>query len=414
MTASYTDFDCERFIKEEPKKSSRSEFSRDRARIIHSSAFRRLNGKTQVHTKVDDFVRNRLTHSLEVAQIGRALANNLGLDLELVEAACLAHDLGHPPFGHNGEIILNEIAQGIGGFEGNAQTFRILTRLEPKYFADPTTSVGLNLARATLDATIKYPWGIDQAKENPTDSQNIKFNYYQDDEPIYQFVKKDAPFEKKPIEAQIMDIADDISYCVHDFEDGFERGLINFEVLNHNVDQLLLDSYSIYRHDFSHEEFSEAYNRLQNLNFFSEYFDSSFKSLANLKHITSSLIGRFVHPISDDTLEVYQGDVQPRYGSDLYIPREIKAEIVLIKSIVFELVMNNEEIQETRKEQQTIIKKLVNYYMSKTPHPAEQMQPLFLFFWNQCENDDERLRVAIDQVASLTDSSAARLSFLNP
>jgi dGTPase len=223
----------------------RSEFRRDNGRLIHSAVFRRLQGKTQLFPNYEsDFFRNRLTHSIEVAQIAKGIAEQINsyhpyflnhpIDTDLVETVALAHDLGHPPFGHNGEKALDDMMKDYGGFEGNAQTFRILSKLEKKAtidgnFIPVADSVdlrcGLNLTYRTLAGVLKYDEKIPHNR-NPYDKL-VKGYYYTEKE----IVKKIKDFilgsEKqkgkfKTVECKIMDIADDIAYSTYDIEDAFK------------------------------------------------------------------------------------------------------------------------------------------------------------------------------------------------
>jgi dGTPase len=226
-----------RFKRVEPTaKDSREPFQRDRDRILYSSAFRRLVGVTQVvSVEEGDQYHNRLTHSLKVAQVARRLAERLqsdaassgtaaqvDLNADVAEAAGLAHDLGHPPFGHVGENALAEAAKkvtdGEESFEGNAQSFRVLVSLARRYYDFP----GLNLTRATLSSVIKYPWGY--AKGDAKRSK--KWGCYAVDAEVFEWARQGLPAGVRSVEADIMDFADDISYSVHDLEDFIRVGSI--------------------------------------------------------------------------------------------------------------------------------------------------------------------------------------------
>ena len=313
LPAGYTPDDSERWVPEIHPFQDRTPFERDRARVLHSSALRRLGAKTQVmNPDTDDFVRTRLTHSLEVAQVGREVGRMLGCDPDVVDTACLSHDLGHPPFGHNGERALNKIAAHMGGFEGNAQTLRLLSRLEPKVIAEHDVSAGLNLTRASLDATCKYPWTRTDAPRRADGTQTHKFGVYEDDLPVFEWFREGAhdagvESQRKCLEAQVMDLADDISYSVHDVEDAVFGGHVQLEQLREAKHrQAVFDmTRQWYLPAATDEQLDAALSRLETLNRWVPCRTGSRASLAQFKGLTSKLIGRFAWSAVEATRERY-------------------------------------------------------------------------------------------------------------
>ncbi|WP_150308994.1 deoxyguanosinetriphosphate triphosphohydrolase [Planctomonas psychrotolerans] len=400
----YTGADRERWLPE-VHSSRRSDFARDRARLLHSSALRRLAAKTQVLSPSAglDFARNRLTHSLEVAQVGRELATSLGLDPDVVDTACLAHDLGHPPFGHNGERALNEWASGIGGFEGNAQTLRLLTRLEPKVFGPDGSVYGLNLTRASLDASCKYPWPARTGVPDPSGRQ--KFGFYDDDRAAFEWVRSGAPDRRRCVEAQVMDLSDDIAYSVHDFEDAVFGGYIDVRSLSARVDhdELVSAMHTWVGGEISHDELIAAFDRLDSLDVWIDRWDGGRHDQAMLKNLTSQLIGRFAGAATRATRDAYPGDDLRRFGAEVIVPREVQAEIAVLKGIVAAFVMSKTTRQPIYLQQREILTALAGMLYYRGP---DELDPGFTADWHAAADDAARKRVVVDQVASLTDQSA--------
>ena len=408
----YTASDEERWAPEPPKSKTRTAFERDRARLIHSSALRRLGAKSQILVAgTDDFARTRLTHTLEVAQIGRQIGKLLGCDPDVVDCACLSHDLGHPPFGHNGERALARIAANIGGFEGNAQTLRLLTRLEPKVFHPDGCSAGVNLTRASLDAAVKYPWTLAEAAKHPKGERSAKFCVYPDEEPVFRWLKTGAPPTARPMECQIMDLADDIAYSVHDVEDAIATGAFDPITLRDAriVDRIVESARSWYGPQWDPDGLVAAFARLRRLDMFPEHFNGSRAALAQLKNITSDLIGRFAWSVEEATRDTYGPGPLTRYGADVVIPEETSYEIVALKGVAVYFVMAPGEHEPMHQREQRIVADLVDVLMDASPRPSDVLESQFLDDWEHAANDDERLRVAVDQVASFTDASALAL-----
>jgi dGTPase len=393
----YDEFAQERWFAEPPKRAGRTSFARDRARVLHSAALRRLAAKTQVvHPWDDDFPRTRLTHSIEVGQVGRELGQALGCDPDLVEAACLAHDLGHPPFGHTGEHALDEAAKSAGGFEGNAQSLRILTRLEPKTMTDER-SVGLNLTRATLDGATKYPW--------PPQEGTSKYGVYADDLEVFRWLRAGAPEGTRCLEAQVMDWSDDIAYSVHDLEDALVSGHLSLRQLadtgeQAEVGRLAADRYAS---DADPAEVVEALDRLRSLGWWPSAYDGSRRGLAALKNLTSQLIGRFASTAEAATRETYGPRPLTRYAADLVVPRESRLECAALKAVTAVYVMGREGAPELRAQQRDIVHELVAALVSGAPGTIDAvLRPEF----DAAADDAGRLRVVLDQVAALTDPAA--------
>ena len=395
----YSAFDRARFLDEPAKRGGRTEFARDRARIIHSFALRRLAAKTQVAVPwATDFPRTRLSHSLECAQVGRELGAALGADPDLMEGACLAHDIGHPPFGHNGEEVLNQLADSCGGFEGNAQSLRLLIRLEAKTVLPDGKSIGLNLTRASLDAATKYPWSrVKDAK---------KFGVYEDDLEIFNWYRTGIESGKTSMEAQIMDWSDDVAYSVHDLEDSLVSGQIKLDQLSNDLPKLFKVAKEMYLADITESEMQIGLSSLQKLSCWPRYYDGTHRSLARLKDLASQLIGRFAQAAEVATQEKYGDGDLTRYSANLVVPRAQRVEVALLKSMAGHYVINADDSQIRYADQQKLLTELVEAILESAPATLEGF---FLQDWQQAQTDQQRLRVVIDQVASLTDPGAVAL-----
>jgi dGTPase len=396
-----------RWAQEPPKRASgtgssgRGPFLRDRARVLHSSALRRLAAKTQVvAVGSGDFPRTRLTHSLECAQIGRELGAALGCDPDLVDAACLAHDLGHPPFGHNGEAALAELAAGCGGFEGNAQSLRLITRIEAKIPA-----AGLNLTRATLDATVKYPWvGPDESGSlrRPTG----KYGAYDDDAEIFGWIRDGAPSGRCCLEAQVMNWADDVAYSVHDLEDGLHAGLVTFGQLRDAREREVVTELTLAAYCepglTTMAELAEVFARLVELDYWPAEFDGSRVSGAAVKNLTSELIARLCGAAERATRPAVAPALR-RYAADLEIPRRQRLECALLKGVTAHYVMRRSGVEMVQARERELITELAAAVLTGAP---VTLDPMFRPEFEAASDDGSRLRVVIDQIASLTDTSA--------
>ena len=390
----------------------RTPFQIDRDRIIHSSEFRRLQGKTQVFLPGEyDFYRTRLTHSIEVAQIGRSICSFITkkntqifndeyyIDPDLVESACLSHDLGHPPFGHAGERTLNTLMAEFGGFEGNGQTLRLITEV---FWKLDKSRTGMNPSRAFIDSLLKYKTLYSQMFEGKEQPENHFIYDYQSY--VLEFVYDNVDLTKhyKPgdkelnafrsIECQIMDWADDTAYAINDIVDSVTGGFLNLAKLkkwgNENSSRLN----------------SNCQNYLEEINQW--IYEGKYKAKF------SSRIGTFIEACSIKEKTSILDDKTNRYKYDLVIDEEMKERVEFYKKVAVELVFRSTQLHQMEYKGDLMIKKMFdvykeNYLVEKVK--KDKLVPEFTDSLLREEKDiTKRARIICDYIAGMTDAFAMR------
>ena len=404
----------------------RTPYQRDKARILHSAAFRRLQAKTQVlGVGMSDFYRTRLTHSLEASQIGQGIAaqlrskyfdltEKLELNDTLIEALCLAHDIGHPPYGHGGEVALHYMMRNHGGFEGNGQTFRIVTKLEPY-----TASHGMNLSRRTLLGLIKYPNYLDTLNQShilgtEVSHRDVKAGDWHPPKGLYQCDEKNFEWLLDVFSAQdrdqfmvfrpnssnhhktiyksfdcsIMELADDIAYGIHDLEDAIVMGIVNQQQFNQEVVAPLtrLDKCWLSQHieALSNDLFSQHHHQRKNA--------------------IGALVNCFITHIEIQALA-------PEFEHDLLkynavFPQVYQKALSVFKHYVFKRVIQKPDIQLLEYKGQQIVMELFQAFASD---PQRLLPENTRLRWQQENQQGNGHRVIADYISGMTDGFASKL-----
>ncbi|GAA5217981.1 anti-phage deoxyguanosine triphosphatase [Corallincola platygyrae] len=405
----------------------RTPYQRDRARILHSAAFRRLQAKTQVlGVGMNDFYRTRLTHSLEAAQIGAGIRAQLVLKFPeqaslldsdpLIESICFAHDLGHPPFGHGGEVALNCMMAKHGGFEGNAQTFRILAKLEPY-----TPEHGMNLCRRTLLGVLKYPQTLDTLshKQYPDNAQvkaQIRPSEWHPPKGIYdcdtelldwvlspltsedqtRFTSYNQQSDKhgktryKSMDCSIMELADDIAYGIHDMEDAVVMGIVQRDDWEQHVVLPL--------RDLNHVWFKKNLDKLSSHLFSQHQYDR--------KDAIGSLVNLLISSIE---LKRSRSFHSPLLDYQAVLPEALAKALGLFKSFVYDFVIRKPELQLLEFKGQRIVMSLFEAFHAE---PTRLLPRTVQTDWQAAFDqlgESAACRVIADHISGMTDASANRL-----
>lgn len=378
-----------RLNNESPRRGKRDEFQRDYTRIIYSSSFRRLQGKMQLlGVQTEKFFRNRLTHSLEVSQIARAIAENVGYNnTYVVEACALSHDIGNPPFGHYGEKVLNKLCKSIGGFEGNAQTLRLLMRIEKK---NPDTR-GLNLTLRTLLGVTKY---LKKRNDN-----SIKFIY---DEDYFELCKYVVSNEIQPrtLDVQIVDLADEIAYAAHDLEDGLSLKLFTIDELLHEYRlHVNCDPWK----DTGYKKFEKLVKDAKDVAEEAEIYSSSEEyAFLMRKELLGNIVSALIFDIDFCEVKDSQREITGTYRDTELGFSSLGSMAKMLKDITFKCINRSDIVQIYEKQGETIICSLFDLFMDRSFNKNDGLLPPEY----RTRFDNDRERIIVDYIAGMMESYA--------